>query len=125
MRFRLLSFLVVLIFFFFSSRRRHTRWPRDWSSDVCSSDLTVDALANANEVAPESLFTAFARVGRARSCEPSIEFILDELGIFEQAHDFGPHDFVQQILTHWPIVANGARKPPPAVGAETSIIVDC
>src|SRR5207253_6440489 len=23
-----------------SSRRRHTRWPRDWSSDVCSSDLT-------------------------------------------------------------------------------------
>src|SRR5690625_6485639 len=27
------------IYFFFSSRRRHTRWPRDWSSDVCSSDL--------------------------------------------------------------------------------------
>src|SRR5439155_18673845 len=25
--------------FFFSSRRRHTTWPRDWSSDVCSSDL--------------------------------------------------------------------------------------
>src|SRR5207253_6288047 len=25
---------------FFSSRRRHTRWPRDWSSDVCSSDLS-------------------------------------------------------------------------------------
>src|SRR5439155_2417119 len=23
----------------FSSRGRHTRWPRDWSSDVCSSDL--------------------------------------------------------------------------------------
>src|SRR5690625_1715610 len=28
-------------FFFFSSRRRHTRWPRDWSSDVCSSDLRL------------------------------------------------------------------------------------
>src|SRR5690625_1865081 len=28
-----------LLGFFFSSRRRHTRWPRDWSSDVCSSDL--------------------------------------------------------------------------------------
>src|SRR5439155_11647786 len=27
--------------FFFSSRRRHTRWPRDWSSDVCSSDLLL------------------------------------------------------------------------------------
>src|SRR5690606_40345260 len=28
-------------FFFFSSRRRHTRFSRDWSSDVCSSDLAL------------------------------------------------------------------------------------
>src|SRR5690606_39563422 len=27
--------------FFFSSRRRHTRFSRDWSSDVCSSDLQL------------------------------------------------------------------------------------
>src|SRR5690625_7465516 len=33
-------------FFFFSSRRRHTRWPRDWSSDVCSSDLTTSWLVH-------------------------------------------------------------------------------
>src|SRR5205809_5748780 len=32
-------FNLVLFFFFFSSRRRHTRCSRDWSSDVCSSDL--------------------------------------------------------------------------------------
>src|SRR5256884_596947 len=32
-------------FFFFSSRRRHTRCSRDWSSDVCSSDLFFGALA--------------------------------------------------------------------------------
>src|SRR5439155_16923548 len=32
---------IILPFFFFSSRRRHTRWPRDWSPDVCSSDLNV------------------------------------------------------------------------------------
>src|SRR5688572_31359429 len=29
-----------LLFFFFSSRRRHTRFDCDWSSDVCSSDLS-------------------------------------------------------------------------------------
>src|SRR2546429_5458203 len=29
----------LFVFFFFSSRRRHTRCSRDWSSDVCSSDL--------------------------------------------------------------------------------------
>src|SRR6266436_8512354 len=34
----------LFFFFFFSSRRRHTRCSRDWSSDVCSSDLGVGAL---------------------------------------------------------------------------------
>src|SRR5947209_8973604 len=33
-------------FFFFSSRRRHTRYWRDWSSDVCSSDLFVEVLTD-------------------------------------------------------------------------------
>src|SRR5690606_39694945 len=32
------------LFFFFSSRRRHTRFSRDWSSDVCSSDLIPPAV---------------------------------------------------------------------------------
>src|SRR5690606_31834200 len=31
--------------FFFSSRRRHTRFSRDWSSDVCSSDLALEPRA--------------------------------------------------------------------------------
>src|SRR5687768_9727732 len=34
-----LVFVCFFFFFFFSSRRRHTRCSRDWSSDVCSSDL--------------------------------------------------------------------------------------
>src|SRR5437763_12100288 len=34
-----------LLFFFFSSRRRHTRYIGDWSSDVCSSDLSVSFTA--------------------------------------------------------------------------------
>src|SRR5699024_11263212 len=33
-----------IFFFFFSSRRRHTRSKRDWSSDVCSSDLIIFAI---------------------------------------------------------------------------------
>src|SRR3712207_9511777 len=37
-----MSFFNESIFFFFSSRRRHTRYWRDWSSDVCSSDLGPD-----------------------------------------------------------------------------------
>src|SRR5690606_40541427 len=34
-----MSSFMLFCFCFFSSRRRHTRFSRDWSSDVCSSDL--------------------------------------------------------------------------------------
>src|SRR3712207_9530022 len=37
-------------FFFFSSRRRHTRYWRDWSSDVCSSDLVLRGTASVGAV---------------------------------------------------------------------------
>src|SRR2546422_5275203 len=47
------------LFFFFSSRRRHTRCSRDWSSDVCSSDIDVAGLG---EVDDELLATGFEGV---------------------------------------------------------------
>src|SRR5690625_5757395 len=44
--------LFYIFFFFFSSRRRHTRWPRDWSSDVCSSDLGLVISPNGRIIKP-------------------------------------------------------------------------
>src|SRR5690625_7073253 len=41
--------MLLVVFFFFSSRRRHTRWPRDWSSDVCSSDLPLAHAASISD----------------------------------------------------------------------------
>src|SRR3712207_8135586 len=41
------------MFFFFSSRRRHTRYWRDWSSDVCSSDLILANLSDSFYCNPE------------------------------------------------------------------------
>src|SRR5215203_2392802 len=43
--------MACFVFFFFSSRRRHTRYWRDWSSDVCSSDLREQHPADALEKA--------------------------------------------------------------------------
>src|SRR6478672_13420045 len=50
---------MLFFFFFFSSRRRHTRSDRDWSSDVCSSDLTRApkcraTLSSSSACAPDS-----------------------------------------------------------------------
>src|SRR5690625_6555015 len=48
--------------FFFSSRRRHTSWPRDWSPDVCSSDLqnssAIGTDVNRPDFPPARLFEA-------------------------------------------------------------------
>src|SRR5438874_2769535 len=50
------------VFFFFSSRRRHTRSLRDWSSDVCSSDLgTAGPAAEMRPAVPRGI-PAFAGV---------------------------------------------------------------
>src|ERR1035437_981019 len=81
-------------FFFFSSRRRHTRYWRDWSSDVCSSDLMKwvkigvvvivlgvagyfgypfgrDWLAKRSEAAKASSAAATQQVATAASAEPA------------------------------------------------------
>src|SRR5207247_1467291 len=47
-------------FFFFSSRRRHTRSTRDWSSDVCSSDLPTETLTTTPTESPTPTATPTA-----------------------------------------------------------------
>src|SRR5437763_14142947 len=49
--------------FFFSSRRRHTRYIGDWSSDVCSSDLTDPERARVRRPVPRPRGGGLARSG--------------------------------------------------------------
>src|SRR3989440_7820157 len=58
-----------MFLFFFSSRRRHTRSDRDWSSDVCSSDLHAACLPfhrRGRSFVPETLPDTATTVSRAR-----------------------------------------------------------
>src|SRR2546422_8261930 len=50
--------VVPFLFFFFSSRRRHTRCSRDWSSDVCSSDLILRTTSDLRDVIAKNPFAA-------------------------------------------------------------------
>src|SRR5437016_10684424 len=59
-------------FFFFSSRRRHTRLVSDWSSDVCSSDLSR-----------ESCFEVFNRTGSLRRADNARPLFLPCLDAIE------------------------------------------
>src|SRR5438874_10237253 len=64
------------IFFFFSSRRRHTRSLRDWSSDVCSSDLVASVHNALLAMVVDSLATLFpATPGGAGTKQGLIVFL--------------------------------------------------
>ena len=80
--------------FFFSSRRRHTRLRRDWSSDVCSSDLITN---------PDTV-TLDNRTGDNISCRG----MTLNCGHQELAHDFTvAHDLQGGILYNAEVVASG------------------
>src|SRR5690606_40825283 len=55
--------------FFFSSRRRHTRFSRDWSSDVCSSDLRV---VNATRWPPSEVSVQSASAAGKNADRPTV-----------------------------------------------------
>src|SRR5207253_228693 len=61
--------------FFFSSRRRHTRWPRDWSSDVCSSDLEFTEIKEGDVVRRTS------RIAQVPVGEGLVGRVVNALGI--------------------------------------------
>src|SRR6266498_5064625 len=55
--------MVRYLFFFFSSRRRHTRCGRDWSSDVCSSDLNATEVVIDENTANDEGFSVGDTIG--------------------------------------------------------------
>src|SRR5690606_8401867 len=76
--------------YFFSSRRRHTRFSRDWSSDVCSSDLLVAELSSgdlAGVVAPSAYLETFSTTAgdavRTRDAHDVVSVVVDSDVLFD------------------------------------------
>src|SRR5438876_10392375 len=63
--------------FFFSSRRRHTRWTGDWSSDVCSSDLTRMRFVHRlrDRIIPDAAFPSGIRVLAGGGPAQGVDFL--------------------------------------------------
>src|SRR2546430_1891376 len=92
--------LLVIAIFFLSSRRRHTRFDCDWSSDVCSSDLS-----------PDLLQTDLSDLARLQ-----LPAGLGLLPVVREADDV-PATLPRRILFEGPVsgtgVAGGRGPPPP------------
>src|SRR6266498_5552124 len=63
---------VICCVFFFSSRRRHTRCGRDWSSDVCSSDLRVRGMRSYFTRKPVSIVRSYDLQPRSKVRRPPL-----------------------------------------------------
>src|SRR5207249_9452922 len=72
------GYIFLFLFFFFSSRRRHTRSKRDWSSDVCSSDLHFMA---AHSDQPGERFPAVVLVFDKKNIHHAISASVRPLGL--------------------------------------------
>src|SRR2546422_6297913 len=81
--------MFVIYFFFFSSRRRHTRCSRDWSSDVCSSDLLLDPPLHEFLPSVDDLLTELAELKmtvRGAVTLADMDKVLDEIDEKRKLH---------------------------------------
>src|SRR5690606_40020595 len=75
--------------FLFSSRRRHTRFSRDWSSDVCSSDLAVIEIKKNK---PRLLYVDSVKTDTKFNDAQRYNYI--EAFAVKAIHEYGPFDTV-------------------------------
>src|SRR3712207_2092854 len=98
----------LFLFFFFSSRRRHTRYWRDWSSDVCSSDLYGEAV---------EVFEKYLPVSGKRSRAFGQRHLV-EIGV-----DHPVRQHMLHILAHRPHSGTLARSNPlPEAGVSKQLL---
>src|SRR5437868_9804474 len=102
------TYKILPLIFFFSSRRRHTRSKRDWSSDVCSSDL-VEAEARRAERSPDPdstdlYFRARALMNRGSTAE----YLKPAEALLERALALDPDNVDALAATGWVNMQFGA-----------------
>src|SRR5439155_8251876 len=97
-------------------RRRHTRWPRDWSSDVCSSDLVADEQA----LAHERLRFARSRAAHYRPLPSVTAQVNSKVSphLIDSSFGLGIHDDLVRPLACEPLFFPLARRVDPHLRAE-------
>src|ERR1017187_2586257 len=73
----------------------------------------------------QTLLALFGRIGRACCCQPTVQLLLYERGVFQQLDDLGPNDLIEQILPdEAAVVANRAAQFAPSIRSNTFVVVD-
>src|SRR5699024_11484080 len=83
---------------FFSSRRRHTRSKRDWSSDVCSSDLRSKKLRKSVYEIDESMKVKFPSKSATNELGDEIEYCQKLMNVIENEEAISQYPKVKEKL---------------------------
>src|SRR6266403_567796 len=107
----LFSLFRIFFFFFFSSRRRHTRSLRDWSSDVCSSDLPEQTKQLARDIFKQLIeINTTDSVGNVTTSAEAMATRLRDGGFAEDdIHVAGPNERKKNLVVR--LHGTGKRKP--------------
>src|SRR5437667_5246241 len=97
----------------------------DKSPFLVSSEQSFNAFANLYQLLLHNLLAFFGWIGRTRCCQPTIEFLLYQGRVFQQADHVGPDNLVEQVLSNEAaVVANRTAQFSPAIGANALVVVD-
>src|SRR5450631_2701609 len=92
---------------------------------LVGAQQSLGTFADAGQFSLRALLALFGGIRCACGRETTIEFVLDQGGILEQADDFGPYDLIEQVLAHEAcVVAHGPAEFAPTVRADALVVVD-
>jgi len=88
-------------------------------------EQSFDTFAHMSQLALQTLLTFSGWVRRTRCYQPTIKFLLDQSGLFQQANHLGPDDLIEKFLSdQLAVIANRAAEFPPAIGANALVVVN-
>src|SRR6266568_6585973 len=88
-------------------------------------EKSFDTFANMGQLSLQTLLTFPGWIGRARGCQATIEFLLYQSWLFQQADHLSPDDLIEELLSdEAAVVANRAAEFPPAIGANALVVVN-
>src|ERR1700730_2295988 len=88
-------------------------------------EKSFDPFANMGQLPLQTLLPFSGGIGGARCYQPTIQFLLDQSGLFQQADHLSPDDLIEEFLSdEAAFVASRAAEFPPAIGANALVVVN-
>jgi len=92
---------------------------------LIGGEQTLHLLLHPSQFAAQTLLLIMVVGARgARSVKAPVELRLDERGVFQQTHDLGPHNLLEQVQSNRTLVASRLSAEAPRLGTRAAVVID-